>query len=67
MNWISLVACGFSAFIFLGASYLAWESHDDADEDKPRSLAAVIAPAIPGVIFAAGFVNVAIAIIRQWN
>lgn len=66
MNYISLVACGFSAFVFLGASYLAWEP-DDYNEDKRRSLTAVIAPAIPGIIFAAGFVNVAIAIIRQWN
>lgn len=65
MNYISLVACGFSAFVFLGASYLAWEPEDENDDR--RSFAAVIAPAIPGIIFAAGFVNIAIQIIRQWN
>lgn len=67
MSWISLVACGFSAFVFLGASYLAWGDYDRPEDDEPRSLTAVIAPLIPGVIFAAGFVNVAIDIIRKWN
>ena len=64
MNWIAFVACGLCSFIFLSASYLAWHP-DEYDEDRRRSLTAVIAPMIPGAIFAAGAVNLLIELLLK--